>query len=161
MIGNLTYPGLCYVMAHLRAADRREAGATVAGIGGPENVCAVIWSVPGPKWEARTDEGTPAVVGGFTPVWPGLASGWLWGTDEWDLVGREVTRFVKGFILPALDEAGFHRIECRPIAGNDLAQRWLKLIGFRQEAVTAQFGQGREDFVLWARIKGNDQAWIH
>ena len=160
MIGNLTQPGLLYVMHHLRRLDRLEVEATIGG-DGLELACVMLWAAPGPKWEARTQEGTPAVVGGFTTVWPGLASGWLLGTDEWPDVGREVTRFVKRFILPALDEAGFHRIECRPLAGNDLVSRWLKLCDFREEAVTAQFGRGREDFVLWARIKGNDQAWIH
>jgi RimJ/RimL family protein N-acetyltransferase len=62
----------------------------------------------------------------------------------------EVTSFVKHAILPQLRDKGVHRIECRPMAGNDKVERWLKLIGFRKEAVVAQFGQGREDFYLYA-----------
>jgi hypothetical protein len=158
VIVDLTHPGLRYVMTHLRAEDAAEVRATIDQ-GDIELTCRLIEGVAGAKWEARTAEGRPAVVGGFSCVWPGLAHGWLWGTDEWPEVGREVTRFVKRFILPALDRAGFHRIECRPLASND--HRWLKFIGFKPEAVTAQFGQGREDFVLFARTKGHDHIRPH
>jgi RimJ/RimL family protein N-acetyltransferase len=64
----------------------------------------------------------------------------------------EVTRAMKKHILPTLDARGVHRIECRAMASNTASIRWLKMLGFRQEAVTAQFGQGREDFVLCARV---------
>ena len=157
MIIRLTYPGLAYVTGNLRRADALEVEATI----GRTSICDLLWTAPGGKWEARTSAGVPAVVGGFSPVWPGLASGWMLGTDEWSDVGMEVTRFVRRFMLPALEHAGFHRVECRPMAGNDQVERWLRLVGFRTEAVTAQFGRGREDFVLWSRIKKHDASRMH
>ena len=155
MIQGLTMIGLEYVLGNLRAADAVEVRATIFQ-GDAASTSALIWSIPGPKWEARTVGGEPAAIGGFVPVWPGLGSGWLWGTDRWEEVALEVTRAMKRHILPALDARGVHRIECRPMAGNAAVIRWLKLVGFRQEAVTAQFGQGREDFVLCARTAGHD-----
>jgi hypothetical protein len=160
LITGLTALGLEYVLGNLRDADRLEVAATIDQ-GSALATANLILQIPGPKWEARTVRGEPAVIGGFTPVWPGLGSGWLWGTDCWDEVALEVTRALKKHILPSLDARGVHRIEARPMAGNVAAIRWLQIIGFRQEAVTAQFGRGREDFILFARTAGHDATRIH
>ena len=151
MIGGLTQEGLEFVIGNLRPGDEEEMRATIYR-GGARATAQLIWSIPGPKWEARTFDGEPAVVGGFIPVWPGMGSGFLWGTDRWPDVVLEVTRAMKRHILPTLDSRGVHRIEARPMASNTAAIRWLQVCGFRHEAVTAQFGQGREDFALLARL---------
>jgi hypothetical protein len=160
MIQGLTLDGLTHVLGHLRQHDQAEVAATIDQ-GELAATCKLIWMVPGPKWEARTVAGEPAVIGGFVPVWPGLGSGWLWGTDRWDEVVLEVTRAMRRHILPSLDAEGVHRIECRPMAGNAATIRWLQLVGFKQEAVTAQFGRGCEDFVLCARVTGHDASTKH
>jgi hypothetical protein len=160
LIQGLTIDGLLHVLAHLRAHDEAEVRATIDQ-GDIESTGKLIWSIPGPKWEALAGDGEPAVIGGFVPVWPGLGSGWMWGTDRWNDVVLEVTRAMKRHILPALDAKGVHRIECRPMANNDAVIRWLGLVGFRQEAVTAQFGRGFEDFVLCARTLRHDASRMH
>lgn len=159
MINNLTEIGLEYVLGNLRARDRREVEATI-DCGSAERTAELIWTIPGPKWEARTRRGKPAVVGGFTPVWHGLGSGWMWGTDDWDEVALEVTRSMRRHILPALERNGVRRIEARPMAGNIDAIRWLHLIGFKHEAVTPGFGRRGEDFVLLSRLTAHE-ARIH
>ena len=160
MIQGLTEIGLEYVLGNLRVADEAELRATIYQ-GDALSTARLILSIPGPKWEARTVDGEPAVIGGFVPIWPGLGSGWMWGTDRWDEVVLEVTRAMKAHILPTLDRRGVHRIECRPMATNVSSIRWLELVGFHQEAVTAQFGQGRQDFVLCARTTGHDHRQTH
>ena len=155
MIGGLTPFGLEFVLCNLRACDDLELRATIYS-GSAEQTAQLIHKIPGPKWEARTEsDAEPAAIGGFVPVWPGLGSGWIWTTDRWDEVALEVTRAMKRHILPTLDARGVHRIEARPMASNKAAIRWLEIVGFKQEAVTAQFGQGREDFVLCARVAGH------
>ena len=160
MIQGLTPIGLEYVLQNLRQKDEEEVRATIYQ-GSAHETAKMVWHIPGPKWEARADDGEPVVVGGFTPVWPGLGSGWMFGTDRWKEVALEVTRTVKRSILPSIDRRGVHRIECRQIAGNTEVIRWLGLLGFHREAVTAQFGQGREDFVLCARTRDHDQPLVH
>jgi hypothetical protein len=150
-IGNLTQYGLEYVLGNLREHDQLEVAATVDQ-GSALDTAKLLWSVPGPKWEMRTHDNIPAIVGGFTPVWNGLGSGWMFGTDDWDAVALECTKAVKKHIIPALERNGVRRIEARPMAGNDKALRWLKLVGFKQDAVTAQFGRGGEDFLLFSRL---------
>jgi hypothetical protein len=160
LIGGLTQYGLEFVIGNLRDADEAEVRATIYQ-GSAEKTAKLIASIPGPKWEARTErDAEPAAVGGFVPVWPGMGSGWMWGTGRWDEVVIEVTRAMKQHILPTLDARGVHRIECRAMASNTASIRWLKMLGFKREAVTAQFGQGREDFVLCARVTG-DAARVH
>lgn len=152
MIGGLTPGGLEFVLGNLRREDDLEMRATVYQ-GSAEATAKLVASVPGPKWEARANsDGEPVVVGGFVPTWPGVGSGWMVGTDRWDEVVVEVTRAMKRHILPTLDARGVHRIECRAMAANTASIRWLELVGFKREAVIAQFGQGREDFILYARV---------
>jgi hypothetical protein len=155
VIQPLTPFGVDYVLHHLNEHDAEEIRCTVWMGGNLDTVCKQVFTTPGLKWEARTRSGRPAVIGGALPMWPGVAVGWLLGTDDWPKVGLEVTRFVKRVILPELEERGLHRIECRALAGNAEVIRWLKAIGFHEEAAIAQFGQGREDFVLCARIFGH------
>ena len=155
MIGGLTQYGLEFVVGNLRDADEAEVRATIYQ-GSAEKTAKLIASIPGPKWEARTEhDAEPVAVGGFVPIWPGMGSGWMWGTGRWDEVIIEVTRAMKQHILPTLDARGVHRIECRAMASNTASIRWLEMLGFKREAVTAQFGQGREDFVLCARVTSN------
>jgi hypothetical protein len=153
MIERLTVDGLDYVLRNLRPGDEEEFRATVFR-GSYTMACEQIAVLPGLGWMARQEGHMPAVVGGFVPVWPGLCSGWMFGTEAWPQVALEVTKYICRTILPTLDAQGYHRIECRPIAGNAAVIRWLELIGFHQEAVVAQFGQGREDFLLFARTLG-------
>jgi hypothetical protein len=152
LIGPLTPFGADYVVHHLNPHDYAEMLATMF-MGDIDDVARNVFTAPGFKWEARTPADRPVVIGGAIPMRPGLAVGWLWGTDEWPEVALEVTRFVKRRILPELESRGVHRIECRALAGNEDVIRWLKLIGFHVEAALAQFGQGREDFVLCARTR--------
>jgi hypothetical protein len=155
LIGGLTPYGLEFVLGNLRDADEAEVRATIYK-GSAQATAQLIAGIPGPKWEARTErDAEPVAVGGFVPIWPGMGSGWMWGTGRWDEVIIEVTRAMKQHILPTLDARGVHRIECRAMASNTASIRWLKMLGFTQEAVTAQFGQGREDFVLCARVTGD------
>ena len=155
MIGGLTPFGLEFVLGNLRPTDEVELRATIFQ-GSAEATAKLIAQIPGPKWEARTEsDSEPAAIGGFVPVWPGMGSGWMWGTNRWDEVVLEVTRAMKRHILPTLDARGVHRIECRAMASNLASIRWLELVGFKREAVTAQFGQGREDFILCARTVGH------
>jgi hypothetical protein len=160
LIGGLTPFGLEFVLGNLRDADEAEVRATIYK-GSAAATAQLIAAIPGPKWEARTErDAEPAAVGGFVPIWPGMGSGWMWGTGRWGEVVIEVTRAMKQHILPTLDARGVHRIECRAMASNTASIRWLEMLGFKREAVTAQFGQGREDFVLCARVTGH-AAGLH
>jgi hypothetical protein len=160
LIGGLTPFGLEFVLGNLRDADEAELRATIYK-GSAAATAQLIAGIPGPKWEARTErDAEPAAVGGFVPIWPGMGSGWMWGTGRWGEVVIEVTRAMKQHILPTLDARGVHRIECRALASNTASIRWLEMLGFKREAVTAQFGQGREDFILCARVTGH-AAGLH
>lgn len=161
MIDKLTPDGLWHVMNHLRVKDHREAHCSFIVHGDMDHACHRLFVSPGDKFECRNALGVPTVVGGFSPIWPGLCAGWLWGTSDWPDVALEVTKFVKRDILPELAAVGFHRVECRAMAGNDDVIRWLKLVGFKQEAVVAQFGQGREDFILFAWTTPGENTSIH
>ena len=160
MLGELSQYGLEYVLGNLREHDRAEVEATI-DMGSARQNAELLWRIPGPKWEARTADNTPAIVGGFSPIWYGLGSGWMWGTEEWDEVALETTNAIRKHILPALERNGVRRIEARAMAGNEKAVRWLKLLDFHQETVTRSFGRGGEDFVLCARLTRSTTETTH
>jgi hypothetical protein len=53
-------------------------------------------------------------------------------------------------MVPALLEAGYHRAECRSLASRQDTRLWLTGLGWVEEAVLAEFGSRRENFVLYA-----------
>jgi hypothetical protein len=148
MIAELTQDGLFTVMTRMRPEDLRELRATTMTT--TARHAGQIWELRDSAWEARTADGEVAGIGGFVPLWSGVCTVWMLATPRFAEVGLEVTRFVRRVILPALQEVGYHRAEARALRGNDGTARWLHLLGFHQEAVIAQFGRAREDFVLFA-----------
>ena len=159
MIPPLTDEGLMWVMTHLRKADELEVKATIWQ-GDWEATIGKIAAIPGLKLEARLDRTQePVVIGGVVPIWSGLCSGWLFGTDKFKRLGLQVTRTARN-ALRGLDEGGLRRIEVRPIEGNYEVVRWLRLLGFSCEAILTQFGQHGENFFLFSRVT-NDTPTTH
>ena len=63
-IGGLTQEGLEFVVGNLRAADEEEIRATIYRQRAA--TAQLIWSISGPKWEARSEnDAEPAAVGGL------------------------------------------------------------------------------------------------
>jgi hypothetical protein len=153
----MTPSGLGFVLSNLDVNDEMEYMATLGALG-HQTAWKIIWSGHEMAWEAVTPQGLWGAIAGVRPIWPGLCALWMMRSREWPAVSREVTRVIATEYLPNLERMGFHRMELRCISGNRAAERWLRLIGFQKEAVTAQFGRGREDFVLYSRTSPRDKA---
>lgn len=71
------------------------------------------------------------VVGcaGFSPVWPGRSAVWALLTNKAGPHMGPITRFVRGQI----DAHPDRRIEATVLHGFEAGQRWMKLLGFRNE----------------------------
>ncbi len=149
-VQRLTRYGIGRVLRRLRESDQREMAASIGD--DPGAVGLMLWNLTGGlRWEALDKNGHALMIGGVTQVWPGLGAAWAYCAVGYERVIGEVTREVRREILPTLDAMGFHRIEARPMEANLMSCRWLETLGFERQTALAQFGRGRETFVLYAR----------
>jgi len=141
------------VVRDMREADAREIWATRA-VEDPAALAleVVRWSRFGAVAVAR--DGTPVAAIGAVEGWPGVWQVWMFATPRWPEVALGVTRWARRVLMPALMAAGAHRAECRSLAENAGAHRWLASLGAHAEARHAGYGKRREDFITfaWRRV---------
>jgi hypothetical protein len=97
-----------------------------------------------------TGSSEPAAAFGFHRMTPTCAGVFAFGTDDWPLVVKGMTRRILRDIMPQASKWGLHRAECRALASRQDVRRWLLGLGWRAEAVLSEFGTRREDFILYA-----------
>jgi hypothetical protein len=154
---------LSHIITNLRPEDREEIEA-VRGKGFDRlrmsmELCQLAATHDGwIFWNGATDE--PIAALGAWAMTPKVAGCWAFGTVDWPLAVKAVTKHVRKIMIPGLLQAGFHRAECRALASREDTERWLTGLGWRAEAVLVGFGVRREDFTLFAWI-ANEQPADH
>lgn len=116
-----------------------------------------IAGLPGMKWCAHHLRRPAAIIGAY-PQHPGVWGMFGFGTDDYDAVMVEVTKFGRAVVMPAVKAAGAHRIECYSPAGHDDTHRWLAFFGLQREATLRAYGKGGEDVFVFAWVKDRDDV---
>ena len=138
------------MMGGLRSQDVLELRA-VRGAFDPYKLERELVGARAEMWLAYpTGSSEPAAVFGFHQMTPTCAGVFAFGTDDWPLVVKGMTRRILRDIMPMAPKWGFHRAECRALASRQDVRRWLLGLGWRAEAVLSEFGTRREDFILYA-----------
>lgn len=104
--------------------------------------------------------GTP--IGILTGVnsYPGVWSIGMWATDDLHKVSKFITKICSNEFFGAMRVCGAHRVECHSIVGYDSVHKWLRFLGFRQQAVDGKpviqekYGKNGEDFVIFEWVEG-------
>ncbi|MGO4339865.1 hypothetical protein AB4037_33770 [Labrys sp. KB_33_2] len=143
-----TLRDMTFIAATMRDQDRREIRAVIE-----ESDTAIgtmlFHSSTDLAWTAWID-GDPVAAFGVTRLFPGLGSGWAYGTRRMRRAVPAVTRFARSSVRPLLIAEGFRRIEVRTAIDHDLSHRWLEGLGFRREGIALDYGRGGLDFVTYA-----------
>jgi hypothetical protein len=137
---------LLFVARHMRGADRAEIFATRFDDDPAALAAEILAADPLGAILAAADGAAVAAIGA-SENWPGNWSVWMFATDRWPEVARAATRFALVRLRPALHRLGARRAECRSMAGHKSAQRWLRRLGARIEAVYPAFGRQGETFI--------------
>ena len=138
------------MMGGLRSQDVLELSA-VRGAFDPYKLERELIGANAKMWLAYpTGSSAPAAAFGFHRMTPTCAGVFAFGTDDWPLVVKGMTRRILRDIMPMAPKWGFHRAECRALASRQDVRRWLLGLGWRAEAVLSEFGIRREDFILYA-----------
>jgi len=102
--------------------------------------CAIgNFTVPGPKWVVKRD-GVPLVVGGFSPLRPGVWQDFLLTTKEaWEPANAFRVTLACRRVMDAMFKSGqAHRIQCvvpeSRVSSRPELEKWYKVLGYKKEA---------------------------
>lgn len=147
------YPHLVsYVLANLRACDAAEVWPVCQRGVGPD---ALAQGLCGQSKLGRVilHDDIPAAVVGAAEHQPGVWAPYMFATDAWRHVWREVVRYIRFELTPAMIAAGCHRAQVHSIVGHPDAGKLLRHLGFRCEVERLEaFGRDREAYSQWAYI---------
>jgi hypothetical protein len=139
---------ILYICRNMRQADRDEIFAT-RWTDDPDELSVEVMTRWGLGWVAFDDNGTPVAAIGATPLWEGVWQAWMFATDDFLSVGKQLTRWTKRVMIPSLLESGMHRAEARSSADHHSAHAWMQALGAKRESVLRRFGREKQDFFLF------------
>ena len=147
---------IVHVVAHMRAADAREAEALAFDPSREAIAQAYLASrsreIAG--WALAAQPGGPAIAMiGLWLVMPRVVQCQMVATDEWQAIAPAATRFCMYTVLPFLDAAGMNRAFCMVQEDHDVARRWLARLGFRSEGAHPGFGDQAATYLTYARLR--------
>lgn len=147
-----------YITERLRERDREEIFAT-RWDEDTARLAADTFNAGEFQWVAWVD-GEPVASIGAAPVWPNVWQVWAYGTDNWHKAALTLTKHVKRFMIPALNENGAIRAQCYAMQKHEQACRWLERLGARPDATLDNYGGHGQTYVLysWRQRKTEDNV---
>ena len=107
----------------------------------------------------------PIAVWGMVERRRGVGAGFAFGTDLWYRAVIAMLRQIRGFVIPFLHSAGYHRVEAAALADRADVASLMHLIGARPEGRLQGYGISGEDFISYrwladehARYAGQEEA---
>ena len=102
---------------------------------------------------ACTNNDEPVAAFGGYEMWPGVWDVWMFATDRWLEVAKELTIHIKKEFIPALEEAGVHRAQCFSLDTHYTAHKWMEYLGAEKEGILTGLGKNKENFIVfkWSR----------
>jgi len=146
MIRQPSYKDLLHVARHLRAVDVIELSLTRKD--SPTRLALDAWRTQHRMMAYLGDEPVFAFGVALGEV-SGHGQAWGFGTDKSPRVLREVTKYLRKRMIPALIGEGLSIVQALADPDNRVSARWLYHLGFTPHAKLAGIGAGGHDLVLW------------
>ena len=143
----VTLANALHVALNMRAADREEIYAT-RWTDNPLDLARDCVRLAAFSWCFCLD-GAPVAILGAGPMHPGVWSAYMFATDWFRKIRFSMTRHVRRVMLPALVDAGCHRVQCHSMEGHAEAHAWLESFGSRREGRLVGYGRNGEDFLTY------------
>lgn len=135
-----------YVLDNLRRMDAVEIAAGGAALGPlPDTLMRHKVFC----YAACDDVAGPVAIWGMIERRAGVGAGFAFGTDLWYKAVIPMLRQIRGFVIPFLRSAGYHRVEAAALADRDDVASLMYLIGARPEAKLRCYGISGEDFISY------------
>lgn len=98
--------------------------------------------------------GDPVAACGAIKLRHGVYSAYAFGTDGFDRVVKDITRWVLGDLMPLLHLTA-HRVECQSRFDHVKAHKWLAYLGARRECILRGYGSDGADYLQFVWNKGD------
>lgn len=144
---------LSFIFNNLRAGDRREIAALfdpTITLGTVVKVVAESWGNAQFKHMVHGRDGEPIAFICFNASTSGTLQVSMMATERWREASRPLIKWGLKFFKPIALHWGYRRVECRTIAGNSDAIRFLEGLGFRLECMVPDYGVNGEVFLQYA-----------
>ena len=154
IVRRATYDDLKYIACNMRAADATEIFCC-RWDDDPKSLAHEIFCMGTfyPVFLAfADDDGDPIAFLGVSALTPTLGLAHMFATDDFNLIWRDMVKHVLRYVVPALIEFGFHRVEARAQESYDQSRRLLEALGFEYECDLSDYGKGGECFTLYAYL---------
>lgn len=147
-------------LAAVLPQDERDQLTKLTGFPYDLDGCAVgNFTVPGPKWVAKLEDGTPLMAGGFVPKRKGVFHDFLLsGPQAWSPeYFRTCTRICRRLMDAMLNSGEAHRLETvvptARLAARPELERWYTLLGYNKEGTHYGYCADGSDAVWFSRVK--------
>jgi hypothetical protein len=138
-INEPTQDDLLYIGAWLCRSDRQELALTRD----PDDYVRLAhdaWASPYKR--VVLDNALPVMAFGASQILGDTASVWGFKTEQgWSSV-RQVTKYIRRTMIPALRDLGVRHAVCLVDPDNAVSQRWLAHLGFVPKAMVSELGTG-------------------
>ena len=154
MIVPATMEHLLYVARHMQVMEKASCSAVMWGGFDPDKLARRFMRTD-IRYCCLDENHVPVVVGGMDIITPAVGHAWMFGTDDFPKVIREVTRATRK-ALDRMLENDLLRVEVRCLEAHKIAHDWYRrLLGFTEPpAMLRSYGVGGENFLLFARVRG-------
>jgi hypothetical protein len=133
------------VAANMRAKDHEEIFQIRWNDSLFDLVQDCLWSKF--SWVAALD-GKPTAVIGASPRHPGAWSAFMFATDGFPKIQRDLTKFARRVIIKTLVDQGERHLQCYSLGTHKVAHNWLEWMGATSVDVP-NYGKGGEDYKLF------------
>jgi hypothetical protein len=154
----VTREGVTHIVCNLRPRDRAEIFA-LRWDDSEAQLIADVTRMAGPLWKIWSWDHEPVAINGVILSRPGVAQACAFGAEKWRFTLRDMTRWSREWVIPALQAANYHRGEAYVLAANVDARKWIEALGGEIEAYLHQYGRNCEDFILYTWRLNDVSRW--
>lgn len=143
------------ICADLPADEVRQYKALNGGEYDADELAAVMYLMPGPKWTVAADGDIPIAAGGYTQELSGVWRSWMLARPIcWEKYAEEVTNICVGVMEMMFADFKAHRLETVCLADRAKARRWYeKGLGLQYEGTRSAAGINKEDIAVYAKTR--------
>lgn len=104
----------------------------------------------------------PIVIFTYSDVRPGVLSFGMFATEDIQKISKQLTKWVINDIIGKVIDDRYHRVEVESIHDYTPIHKWLRLLGFKEEALLRKHGRNGEDFkkFSWIREEPGNIEWL-
>lgn len=150
-----TLVDLILLCSNARQDEIEQHEAIIDPVWEPQRVAADLYNRIGHKFVLYDEGELPIVAGGWDPIFDGVWSGWLVGSEAaWGVHALSITRACRNIMDSLIQSDGARRLCINGLASRTAACDWYERgLQMTREGTMRAFGRNGEDLALYARVK--------